>query len=65
LKIYIGRKKAQKAQLFNYMSDFVFAMVSIVYALVCLTKESDQGKCSTSDSVEDSSKKGAEGDPRQ
>ena len=45
------------------MSDFFFAMVSIVYTLVCLTKESDQCKCSTSDSVEDSSKKGAEGEP--
>jgi hypothetical protein len=28
------------------MSDFILAMVTIVYALVCLTKKPDQGKCS-------------------
>jgi hypothetical protein len=27
------------------MSNFILAIVSIVYALVCLTKESDPGKC--------------------
>jgi len=43
------------------MANFALALVNIMYALVCLTKESDQGKCPTSDSVEASSKKGAEG----
>jgi hypothetical protein len=43
------------------MSNFIFAIVATVYALVCLTKEADQGNCSTSDSVEDRSKKRAEG----
>ena len=46
------------------MSNFTFAIVSIVYALVCLTKELDQGKSSTSKSAEDSLKKGAEGELR-
>jgi hypothetical protein len=41
------------------MSNYILAMVSIVYALVCLTKEAEQGSCSTS--VEDCSKKCAEG----
>jgi hypothetical protein len=44
------------------MSDFVFAIVTIVYALVCLTKEADQRKCSTSKSAEDSFKKRTEGE---
>jgi hypothetical protein len=44
------------------MSDFVFAMVTIVYALACLTKEAEQGKCSTSKSAEECFKKGAEGE---
>ncbi len=44
------------------MSDFVFAIVTIVYALVCLPKEADQGKCSTSKSAENCYKKGAEGE---
>jgi len=42
------------------MIDFVLAMVSIVYALVCLTKESDPKRCSTSKLAEDFFKKGAE-----
>jgi len=40
------------------MSDFILAIVTIIYALVCLTKDSDQGKCSTSKSAEDNLKKG-------
>ncbi len=44
------------------MSNFILALVSIVYGLVCLTQEADQGKCSTSKSAEDSSEKGAEGE---
>ena len=44
------------------MSNYILAMVSIMYALVCLTKEADQGKCSTSKSAEDCYKKGAEGE---
>jgi len=44
------------------MSNFTFAIVSIVYALVCLTKEPDKGKSSTSKSAEDSFKKWAEGE---
>jgi len=43
------------------MSDFVFAIVTIVYALVCLPKEAEQEKCSTSKSAEECFKKGAEG----
>ncbi len=43
------------------MSNFILAMVSIVYAIVCLTKESDQGMFSMSKSAEDTLKKGAEG----
>jgi len=43
------------------MSNFILATISIVYALVCLKKESDQGKCPTSKSAEDSLEKGAEG----
>jgi hypothetical protein len=42
------------------MSNFIFAIVTIVYALVCLPKETDQGKCATSKSAEDSFKKRAE-----
>jgi hypothetical protein len=42
------------------MSNFIFAIVATVYALVCLTKEGEQGKCSTSKSVVDDFKKGAE-----
>jgi hypothetical protein len=44
------------------MTNFIYAMVTIVYALVCLTKEADQGKCSTSKSAEDSFKKRTEGE---
>jgi hypothetical protein len=44
------------------MSNFILAIVTIVYALVCLLKESDQGKRSTSKSAEDAFKKGAEGE---
>ena len=44
------------------MSNFTFAIVSIVYALVCLTKEPDKGKSSTSKSAEDSFKKRTEGE---
>jgi hypothetical protein len=43
------------------MSNYVFAIVATVYALVCLTKEAEQGKCSTSKSAEECFKKGAEG----
>jgi hypothetical protein len=43
------------------MSDFVFATISIVYALVCLTEESDPEKCAMSKPAEDILKKGAEG----
>jgi hypothetical protein len=43
------------------MSNYIFAIVATVYALVCLTKEADQGKCATSKSAEDCSKKGVEG----
>jgi hypothetical protein len=44
------------------MSNFILAIVSIVYAIVCLPKEPDQEKYSTSKSAEDASEKGAEGD---
>jgi hypothetical protein len=44
------------------MSNFIFAIVTIVYALVCLPKETDQGKCATSKSAEDSFKKRREGE---
>ena len=44
------------------MTNFIYAMVTIVYALVCLPKEADQGKCSTSKSAEDSFKKRTEGE---
>jgi hypothetical protein len=44
------------------MTNFIYAIVTIVYALVCLTKEAEQGRCSTSKSAEDSLKKGAEGE---
>jgi hypothetical protein len=44
------------------MSNFILAMVSIMYVLVCLPKEADQGKCSTSKSAEDSFKKRTEGE---
>jgi hypothetical protein len=43
------------------MSNFVIAMVSIVYVLICLTKETGQGMCSMSNAVEDNLKKEAEG----
>ena len=43
------------------MSNFILATISIVYVLVCLTKESDQGMVSTSKPAEDSLEKGAEG----
>ena len=43
----MAAKRPKKHKKINYMSDFVLAMVSIVYALVCLTKDSDQQKCST------------------
>jgi hypothetical protein len=44
------------------MSNFIIAIVTIVYALVCLPKEADQEKCSTSKSAEDCYKEGAEGE---
>jgi len=44
------------------MSNFIYAIVATVYALVCLTEETDQGKGATSKSAEDCSKKGAEGE---
>ena len=40
------------------MSNFIHAIVSIVYALVCLTIESDQGMFSMSKPAEDNLKKG-------
>ena len=43
------------------MSNFILAMVSIVYALICLTKEADQGICSISKPAENKFEKGAEG----
>ena len=43
------------------MSNFILAMVSIVYAIVCLTKEADQGICSISKPAENKFEKGAEG----
>jgi hypothetical protein len=43
------------------MSNFILATISIVYALVCLTKESDQGMFSMSIPVEDCLKKEAGG----
>jgi hypothetical protein len=46
----------------NLMSDFIFAIVATVSALVCLTKEVEQGKCSTSKSAKNSFKKRAEGE---
>ncbi len=42
------------------MSNFILAMVSIVYVLVCLTKESDQAKGPPLKSAVDCSKKDAE-----
>ena len=44
------------------MINFIDAIVTIVYALVCLTKEAEQGRCSTSKSAEDSLKKRADGE---
>ena len=35
------------------MTNFIYAIVTIVYALVCLTKEAEQGRCSTSKSAEE------------
>jgi hypothetical protein len=43
------------------MSDFILAMVSIVYVLVCLTNEDDQEKCSTSFSAKNNMKMKAKG----
>ena len=43
------------------MSNFIFAIVATVYALVCLTKKTDQRKGATSKSAEECFKKGAEG----
>ncbi|CAB1084485.1 hypothetical protein D1AOALGA4SA_12005 [Olavius algarvensis Delta 1 endosymbiont] len=44
------------------MANFVLILVNIMYALVCLTIESDQGTLSMSKPVdEDNSKKEAEG----
>jgi hypothetical protein len=37
--------------------NFIYAIVTIVYALACLTNESDQGKYSISKSSEDRLKK--------
>jgi len=45
-------------QVSNNMSNFILAMVSVVYTLVGLTKESDQGMFSMTKPAEDSSKKG-------
>ncbi len=42
------------------MSNFTTAIVTILCALVCLAKESDQGMFSMPKPVEDSSKKDAE-----
>jgi hypothetical protein len=42
------------------MSNFIFAIVATVFSLVCLTKEAEQGKCFTSKSAKNSSKKRAE-----
>jgi hypothetical protein len=39
------------------MSDFISAIVSILYAVVCLANEVDQGKCSTLYPAEDDKKK--------
>ncbi|MBT8366276.1 MAG: hypothetical protein KJP23_16380 [Deltaproteobacteria bacterium] len=39
------------------MPNFIFAIVTIVYALVCLANESDQENCSTLESSGDSFKK--------
>ena len=44
------------------VSNFILAIVTIVYAAGCLTKEADQGNCSTSKSAEDVFKKAAEGE---
>jgi len=44
------------------MSNFIFAIVATVYALVCLTKETDPRKGATSKSAENSIKKRAEGE---
>jgi hypothetical protein len=52
---------AIKCRVIN-MSNFIYAIVATVYALVCLTKETDQGKGATSKSAENSSKKRAEGE---
>jgi hypothetical protein len=43
------------------MSNFVIAIFSIMYALVCLAEEPDQEKCSTSYSAEVNLKKKAKG----
>jgi hypothetical protein len=50
---------AIKCRVIN-MSDFVLAIVSMVYALVCLTKEAEQVRCSTSKSAEECLNKGTE-----
>jgi hypothetical protein len=44
------------------MSNYISAIVATVYALASLTKETDQGKGTTSKSAEDCSKKTAEGE---
>ncbi len=43
------------------MANFVLILVNIMYALACLTIESDQGMFSMSKPAEDNSKKEAEG----
>ncbi len=43
------------------MSNFTTTIVTILYALVCLTKEADQGICSISKPAENKFEKGAEG----
>jgi len=44
------------------MSNFAVAIVTIVYALVCLTNDADKGKGTTSKSAEDCSKNAEEGE---
>jgi hypothetical protein len=43
------------------MTDFIFAISSIIYALACLTREADLTKCSTSKSAKGNLKNEEEG----
>jgi hypothetical protein len=43
------------------MTDFIVAIVSILYAAVCLVNEADQDKCSTSSSAQDHMNREAKG----